>query len=470
MLTGSGVRVLETVLPVILALSAYLFFLIYLPRLTPPDVDSANHLRLAQLWTQGIEPSHPYGFGVKWALPRVYRLLFTFLSKNWNRYRLVLVVQSTFTHLAIPYVGFLQTAPLWLIHVALFLLNISPLVFPLTSSMDIGTVVFYWLAISTLFLDTTARESWLVAAVGIMIASFLWKIVDLIYVIPILGSLLVGFYQADLASLVFVALLFGAVAIAVPSLLRNQRVRQSLFQKVSYRASRTMFRKKVVWPFFVFFGIATALISVAKIWGEEILDWRLLGLMGVLAAARNIISGDFVTGPGSYHLYFPLFVFACSSGVVPLAIFVIGFFFLALMAFFSSSSKNIGHRMRMVSQGGRFPNDADAHAQKVSFCNRFGDSGSDAVLVGTDSLLSLDLNLAADSGYAYTSIHSEQWGIARSDAQLHLGRGNRLILSGLLESDLQKISGLVDVVFETDPLTGVTVASKGTSGDENSLD
>lgn len=463
-------EILVTAVAPIIAFLGYLFFLIYLPRLTPPDLDSANHLRLAQLWARGVGPSHPYSLGVKWAAPRLYRFFFSIVSKNWNRYRMLVVFQATFTHVALPHLGLPQTVPTWLLHVAMFLLNISPLVFPLTSSLDMGTVVIFWSTINTFVLGTGGGSASMVAVAGILLVSLLWKMVDLIYVIPVVGIILLGgynpyFFWGGTATLFVVAAL-SLLALLVK---KNGPLQRAVVRTLAYRATRSLRRKKVLWPLLVFLGVATALFLVAHLSGEGIRHMQLLAMMGTIALVRNIISGDFVTGPGSYHLYFPLFVFASSSGILPLGTFVAIFFSLACMVYFLSPSKNIGNRMRLLSQGGRFPNDADALAKKVEFCRRFEASGSNAVLVGSDSLLALILDLHADSDRSYTSIHSQQWGMERSDAQSHLDRGRILILSGLLESDQKEVSTLVGVDFNAEPLLDIALASKKVTGPERSL-
>lgn len=441
-------------------ISGYLLFICYLPRETPPDTDSANHMRLAQLWINGIKPMHPYGVGVKWALPRAYYLFFPFISRNWNLHRLLNVAQATLTHLVVPHLGLPDDVPTSLVHLALFLLNISPLIFPLTSSLEVGAVALIWFAMSTLSFDGDNSVSLVLAAIGIATIALLSKIVDFLYALPLGGIVLFGLLSpgAVWGAVSLLTLILVGAAFAV----RLKSLKEKIYRFRFYRATRLLLRKKVIWPAVIFLAIAFTLLAFSMPAVSETLGRPLVVMMMIIALVRNIVSGDFATGPGAYHLYFALLVFSISAGTLLLVIFVSIFLLTDLATFSFAPSREVGNRMRLISQGGRFPTNSGKLGHQLNFCRQFLDQDSTAFVIGSDSLLALNLNAQAKSGYAYTSVHSSQWGARRIDAQKLLDGGALLIVSQPLGADLEELSGLRNADFRVDATTDVTVVLPAT--------
>lgn len=422
------------------SIPVYLAFTVLLGRSIPIDIDSANHLRLAQIWHNGIYPTHAYTIGVKWVLPRIYFLVFPLINWHWRRHRWLNVVQSSLTHVSLGLILDFSDEETLIAHGLLFFLNISPMVFPFTSALDQLVVSSTW----TLALWASSARSQVAAVliiatylVTVLLLSIVWKLSELTYLlvgVPLFINLSPQYQVIFAACFALVSYVFLVI------LTRQSRriaINSSAKRLISYRKTRTLSRRKVWWPA-ALFTLFVIILLPAIDFSETLKSNSLIVVLWICAVIRNIISGDFATGPGAYHLYFPLVVlFAFSESSARLYFFI----FLAILATLPHLSKpnHVGNLFRRISQGEKYPSDPERIRMIAGWLSEQPVDSRRTVLLGTDTVLALHLNLHAISGFPYTVVHWRDWSLGRADTSQLLAKDYAILVSEPTSEDFQDL-------------------------------
>ena len=437
----------------IIAIAVFFYYTLTVIRAkeTPLDTDSANHLRLGQLWRMGYRPDHPYRLGVKWLVPRLGFILYPLVRRAPHRWRVINAIQFSLSHLIVGMIPNLTLPQIVLGHLGLIAINLSPFVFPLTSNADVGATVIPWSLAILISTQEPGIFSLLASLASISVLAVLWKISEVAYILPLL-AVWASFTDQEIGLLLASTVLFGFGALL--TLLAYSK-KTALISKIhKYRATRTIRRQKVLWP-----ASALVLMTALSIPGivaglSHIPLW--VWLMTAAALARNILSGDFATGTGAYHLFFPVFIVYWLINTQWTNVVLLVFLLLSLIPF-SSPSAQVGEVMRRISSGAGFP----SRKSRLDLLSEwFQSEGCDArktVLLGTDTPLAFKLELGLVEGTSYSSIHTEYWGSKAFNPVKALHAGLSILVSAPLKEDLKRIDSLSGFKRIDAPIPGVTL-------------
>lgn len=395
------------------------------------DLDAANHLRLAQLWNLGVLPSHSYSWGIKRGLIILYSGVWKLFRRRYETHRFINYFGFALGHFALELI---VTEHAELAHLALFLLNISPLSHHYTSTLDF--VVFPLLLIASEWVSRSTSSfsfwSFLLLVIALAVG---WKI-SLTIFIWLLPALFISSYILALP-------LIGAITLWVAG--ETGLLRRATSKVLRYRSTRRMARKKVLVPLIVSGSIilswTLSLLIHDGVSEKNVPAWLVLLLL--CSVSYVIATGDFLTGSSSYAVTLPgLMIMFYLSPEEVLNFVVATLAVYSLLGIFKLPGLRWQDSQRIFSQADLYPTDRSQSIREAQTIVDVVPNGRPVLFITQNALLSLYSGLPSPDGCPYNVNHSRFWGISACEPDQYVEDGNYIYVSSeIMERDLSHLSG-----------------------------